>query len=604
MNLRDWNRFFWQVIEERLYKPGARLYLAFDESLLEEELERAGIQVPSGGPTHALNAAIQRHCRPMRNGFIGLSAEPGGRCRKDNWQWVFGPDEMGRTLALTFVVQQILAAEHMRGVSYYTAYWQMLGATADETRINPFGDQGTNSFTRLWGQLRKELGETLGVEFREITFEFGRGSNKYRNLPVSQSLLSEGDMALAEDAISGAISMDDHRLYAALRRTKLSSSGQRKVYISALKDSIVAQFREYLESERADRQAGSKRTAVTHKAPADVSTLRIYEDFELFGDSVFHLTTTVDGVVVAEVLTSFLSENKCLVFEESDEQISPVGSMVLRTGGTQVFILGYCADIDEMLSAVPDDASIPTLNEYFVPVSTSLAARFALIRCPSLPAALENVDISSEPPERRESAEHGPLDVQLGGGLCVNKASNAYILGFGPEKILRDGEPVEHESSCKLDSEEMPVGSALEKLSKSSVSCRFELCIAGKSVYIDMVEGTTKEPDAAYVLTDYCLLPIGLMDDRPLKTWTPIVFACDVNRSEWPEQRRKRIQCLAAAMIGYDLRWIKADQPSFEECLATMSYLGLPSSVLGQVERRMKATGLKPWPLHHRLELD
>ena len=221
MDLRDWNELLWEVVVRRLYKPGSKLYLAFDESLLEEELRKAHVEIPGSGPTEALNTSIKRHCQQMRNGFFGLSREPGGRCWKDNWQWVFEVDEIGRTLAMTFAVQQVLAAEHMQSVSFYTAYWGMLGATADETRVNPFGDQGGNSFTRLWGRLRKELIEILGVQESEITFDYGQGSNKYRNLPVSQSLLSEGDMRLADAAIRNANRLSDDRLYAALRANKV-----------------------------------------------------------------------------------------------------------------------------------------------------------------------------------------------------------------------------------------------------------------------------------------------------------------------------------------------------------------------------------------------
>ena len=600
MNLRDWNEFLWRVVEERLYKPGSRLYLAFDESLLEEELTKKDLEIPTGGPTNALNASIQDHCQPMRNGFIGLSRQPGGRCWKDNWQWVFEADEADRTLALTFAVQQVLAAEHMQSVSFYTAYWRMLGASADETRINPFGDQGRNSFTRLWGQLRKELEAILGVEQWEITFDFGRGSNKYRNLPVSQSLLSEGDMRLAKAAIRGATNMNDDRLYAALRRTKLSSSGQRKVYMAALKDGIVAQFREYLESEETEGEAKAKRPVVRLKAKTDVSALLLYEDYELFGDSIFHCTTTDEGVHVAEILSSYLSDNRCLVFEDKDDRISATASQVIQAGGAQVFILGHRSEIDEMLTMAPDDTSIPRLSQYFAPVSTSLASDFTLARCISLPAVLENVDLSSQSHRRLKSAARSEVEMQLGGGLCVNKVSNAYILGFGPTLITRNGDTIKPESNCELDSEEMTVENALEELSNATVPCRFELRVADKVIYIDMVDGATNTAEAGYVLTDLCMLPVGLMDDRPLDDASRVISACDVNSREWPERRRKLIRSLEAAMAGRDVRWIKADNPSIEECLAAVSYLDLPRSLGDLIARKVRVTGLKPWPFYHR----
>ena len=167
----------------------------------------------------------------------------------------------------------------------------------------------------------------------------------------------------------------------------------------------------------------------------------IYEEYELFGESVFHCSTTDKAIAVADVLGSFLSLNRCLVFEEKEDRIAATAKQVLKAIGRQVFILGLCAEIDEILTWVPSDNSIPPLSQHFEHINTSLSSDFAVIRCLSLPAALENVDISSETHSRITSAESKEVEIQLGGGLCVNKASNAYILGYGPKFLICDGTP-------------------------------------------------------------------------------------------------------------------------------------------------------------------
>ena len=135
MDLRDWNRFLWHVVQSRLHRSGRRIYLSFDDTLLSEELKNTGRSVTEESPTVALNAAIQRHCGMMANGCIGLRADEDKPLRRNNWHWVLLPNKSGRSLALVFAAQQILAAEGMRGASFYESYWKAFGATSISVAI-------------------------------------------------------------------------------------------------------------------------------------------------------------------------------------------------------------------------------------------------------------------------------------------------------------------------------------------------------------------------------------------------------------------------------------------------------------------------------------
>jgi hypothetical protein len=113
-----------------------------------------------------------------------------------------------------------------------------------------------------------------------------------------------------------------------------------------------------------------------------------------------------------------------------------------------------------------------------------------------------------------------------------------------------------------------------------------------------MVEGTINDLEPAYVSSDFCLLAAALMDDLSLDETTGVTAACDVNGGEWPEKRKKLVRTLEAAMARHDVRWIKAGNPSVDECLAVANSLNLPRSLVSQVERKIKATGLIPLPFY------
>ena len=602
MDLRSWNRFFWEIVAARLYKPGARLYLAFDESLLESELKSAALLVPEQGPTDSLNATIRLHCRELKNGFLGLSRNPNGICSKDNWDWVFQTDEDGVSLALTFAVQQILAAERMQGVSFYTAYWEMLGATADETRVNPFGDGGKRSFEELWGQLRTELSSVLGVPNRELTFRFGRGSNKYRNLPISQSLLSQGDLRLAIAAIPAARNLNDERLYAALRNVRLSSSGHRKIFMAPLRESLVRQVREFLESLDCSHPSESP-TARRRTSKLDITALVLYEDSEFFGDAIFHCVS-IDGTITAlETLREFFNTRRCLIFQEQNGQITGMHGSVLRNPGTQLFILAPYAQADRILNSVSDESRGRPFSEEFASVETSLPKSLVLLRCLSLPRDFEGIDVSVDVPKRVALSPSKLAEIELVGGLCVNKASSSYVLGFGPDSILSGGWEVGGGATCEFDGETMLVADALERLSLEKLPCKYMLRVVGMTVFVNMVEEQKPKLRPSYFLTRTCMLPIVLKGRDGDDAIEFLEHACQVNTNTWTLSRTKRFRVLEAEITQRNMRWTRADPPSQQKCIGALGHLELPDAYRNVITRTIRLTNLVPLPLLRGLEV-
>lgn len=597
MDLRDWNNLFWQIIRARLYKPKARLYLAFDESILNEELSATGCDAAGRGAVALLNETIGLHCQIVDDGFLGLSRQPNGPFSRNDWEWVFEADDQGLSLALTFAVQQILAAEQMLGVSYYTAYWRMLGAIADETRINPFGDGGRNSFRRLWRCLRTELVEYLGVDPEEITFKFGRGSNKYRNLPVSQALLSEADLREARATIGYVGTISDEALYSALRAVKLSPSGQRKVFIAPLKDAIIRQIRVHEEDASTARETAIAPAKNRADQRLDPKLLVLFEDHELFGDTIYQITSRNSEYAANQLLSQLIESRRYLVFEPFQSYFVGTLNPVLHSVGAETFILARSDSVQKLLVSVLVDGSSLRFDRYFSRVETSLGEDFVLLRCPALPTELEGLDLSSNPLKRRASTHGDVLGITFFGGICVNRASNSYVVGFGPEGIHRNGTEVDFGSVCELDGESTTLGAALIRISQGTVPRKYMLFFAGKELFINMDVGANTILQPSFALTTTCLIPIALRAGSNSECNSTLVDACEVNASPWPGRRDGLFRRLQAELSRHQVRWVKSDSGDQEDALSLLSYLQIPSGRARTIAEVVSSTCVIPFPL-------
>ena len=174
LNISGWNELFWDLVRER-EQAHNKIYLAFDESMLLEAFDARQLALSSLSVTQELNLVMQRHCRRLYNGDVGLSETPDGPCLRDNWSWVFERRDDRPSLCLVFAAHQIIAAEKMQGLSYYAAYWQALGVTPQESRVNPFGDAGKLSFRRLWESLKRELCSELTYQKTGLHLSTGPG---------------------------------------------------------------------------------------------------------------------------------------------------------------------------------------------------------------------------------------------------------------------------------------------------------------------------------------------------------------------------------------------------------------------------------------------
>ena len=281
--------------------------------MLLEAFDARQLALSSLSVTQELNLVMQRHCRPLSNGDVGLSETPDGPCLRDNWSWVFKGRDHRPSLCLVFAAHQIIAAEKMQGLSYYAAYWQALGVTPQESRVNPFGDAGKLSFRRLWESLKRELCSELDIPEDRLTFKHGAGPNKYRNLPISQSLLNERDLATLASSIPQAQKLSPQRLYGRMTQVKLSASGHRKVMSGFLQDELLAQFRDFLLAGKAASVPQKKKKALDARRLSAIKQLVIQEEHEIFGDVTVHCSSLSSEVDVDAELDAYLKDYRGLV---------------------------------------------------------------------------------------------------------------------------------------------------------------------------------------------------------------------------------------------------------------------------------------------------
>ena len=597
----EWNGFLWDLVVKRLHQSKGRLYLSFDESLLTDAMRSRGIEVSSEGVLADFNAMMRSHCRPTASGFIGLTKEPGGAVKKDNWSWVCIPNHNDVSLCLTFVAQQILAAELMQGTSYYAAYWGMFGVRPEEDRINPFNDGGQHSFRGVWETLRRELKRRLTITDNEITFEYGNGPNKYRSLPISQSLLNERDLKTLSLAISLVDSLSDDALYSEMTRVRLSPSGMRKIVGGALREQFIRQFRDYIELPDTVPDQERRKEMPPLVSGVKIPGLALVEEYEVFEGSVFHCAYEDPTISVNEALRFVLEERRSVVFAEIDGRAPALEKQVLPEAERQVWVLLKEPDSGVFLNShVPGQHTL-LLSKYFERVETSLPAMFELLQCIALPAELEFVDISGLEPKNTAGNEPSE-NVRLIGGLCVNEKSNKYICGFGPTRLLLNGVEMDESEVCLLDFEETSLGSAMHLLSTSTLPRDHFLDVNDKRLRVSMVSPQPRSQAVTAYLSAWSILTPGCASIVDIERFLPLSVASDVLVNPWVTQRRKRAAFLAADILRGNCVWKKTSEDVKSRCLVTLAYLDIPDASRDAVRIKIVHTGLVPCSLERALK--
>jgi hypothetical protein len=183
-NSEDLVNALWDLFRSEI-ATGDPVFFCFSQETMREELLSAGLECES--PLQTICDAAQT-CFRVYGHFAALRPE------------ALSPISAGMSMSIVLVCQQVLAVEEMmrdRGGFSEHAYFPRLRALMSDQlptlSINPFrfGD-----FERIWKQFSREIQSIEGCSSATITFKFGEysGVNKARLFPLSQALLSRGDL--------------------------------------------------------------------------------------------------------------------------------------------------------------------------------------------------------------------------------------------------------------------------------------------------------------------------------------------------------------------------------------------------------------------------
>lgn len=180
MDIYEWRDCLWGYIKDNFFSSNNNLlYLSFHEQILQS------IYVTEGNDSDVTKENVIKLFNDECNSYLIYNMH---RVSFDPAVW--NKNESGLSLAICYAVQQILVVEDMSSQSFYEPYIQCLNANnvipVTSRHENPLGAD----FELIWTTIRSELVFFLDCDSGKITFKQGVGSNKLRNYPFTQSLLS------------------------------------------------------------------------------------------------------------------------------------------------------------------------------------------------------------------------------------------------------------------------------------------------------------------------------------------------------------------------------------------------------------------------------
>ena len=461
MNIEKWAFGLWRFVDEHLV-VGRPFFLCVDGTELQRIARQS--QVDFESPS-AAEADFLQNCLTR----VHVSS---GRAQLD--RSVFEPLENGRSLAICFAVQQILAAERMTGNdeassdAYYARYRQVLG-------LDPSGIGSPlpyRQFQEVWNTLRREMLSLPGAGLSSITFHNGRGKNKYRALPMSQALLDQEALRVIHDRVSDIQNRLDDDLLHRIRRVSgnLSKRSREKVYVDAIRASLLSQVRSFVPEEFARPARGTSRDESSGVEPG---AYFVYIEDDGW-DDVYRLGIRAikdpldQATDLSVALRSYFQQHTVLAFVEgsvSDFEGISVGDGVLA---------------DAELIVVPDPISkvqAVELTQYFKePKASAVPDGYRmLLRDHSVSST---ADVPSVP-----FVEEG-VRLSLVGGIMVDRLRRTYLAGFTPTAVKLGEEQVASSETITVNGESTTVGEFLQLLCQPVDARDFHVVIDGHAAYL------------------------------------------------------------------------------------------------------------------------
>ena len=437
MNLSQWKGALWKYIE-RQYEEHRPLYLSFDSRTLAE--------IFSDEEDHSKELEVDNAVASLNNACHQLYSRTSLR----NWglkPYCFDFDSKGRSFSICIVAQQVLAAEMMisdesySADNYYVRYCELLG----REEVQKHSPLRYMDFARVWSVVRLELLSMSGASEKTITFEMGRGKNKFRNLPISQSLLNIQSLRTISIEVPNLQEIDDNILLLKARNlgSKLSTRARTKLSTRHLQAGICAQIRSFDPSPLSlQSDVESKETdwhqEVAPLLPTDLFIEEYQEGFDR-GLRIRHGTqlsatdfkeTLVDMACRAEIGFHRSSDGGWEGLPDDEPLNNPECSLFIFESGGRDFL------------------------------ETSAEHRVESLHCEGLPQKLalykrDPNDSGSDDLDKKEVRNLREAKIGFEGGLCVNKITRAYLRGYPPKHLFFKGVQCDSSELVKLDQETM-----------------------------------------------------------------------------------------------------------------------------------------------------
>lgn len=479
MNLKQWCDVLWQYIRDH-HHSGQPIYLAFDKFTL------VGLYPDSDNTEDAmqdLNAACQA---------LFVSQKKKSRYSLDPRAFTIGAN--GLSLILPFAVQQVLAAEEMvagcdySADTYYLHYCHMISNQKSNVRACPlkYAD-----FSRIWSTLKNELTCQLAANEQQITFKQGLGNKeKYRNLPISQALLSINDLNVLCQHLEDR---DFHNTNILINRVRLlsnrlSARGKQKVYIDRLAEPVLAQLSKYYQTfvepiqyDAAEQQKGEFIIAIETAAWTDSYVL-----YYRIGEKIY------EGLV-NKLLLEYFAAHQLMVFIP-DYWGSFIQQPKLLTHNNML-----------VLYQLHDESLIETQFKSSHTVEARLPDGFGLKQ------------VTDFTQFEHTTLPHDRGKLSFAGGLAINNQTQQYLLGYPPTAIEFNKQPLPASTEIIVNGEKRLTTEFLQQLLALRASRYLKIEYMNTCIELELIDKKDKKirTRVAYQLNNGYLekTPVTIIDD-------------------------------------------------------------------------------------------
>ena len=469
MKIEQWAIGLWGFVDDNLV-AGRPFYLCVDVQTLELIAQNMSVNF---GSTSAAEEDFLLSCSSKLNIFAD-------RVSIDRTS--FEPQSDGRSIAICFAVQQVLAAERMIGDddgsrdAYYARYRQILG-------LDPHGIGSPlpyAQFTQIWSTFRLELLSLSDAGNNAVTFRQGTGKNKYRALPISQALLDQESLKIIHERVPDILGRSDDDLIHRVRRVSrhLSKKSREKVYIDPIRLALLGQIRSFtLELPTQVRKQQLIKGHVVNAAD-----FFIYIDDDGWDDvyrlGIRNMGERADAIIdIAEYLETYFNHHSVLPFKE-----------------------GSVADFEGVPSRgeVLSDATLVVLRDSELKrIGSSWPNCFEELGLCNIPDGyrmlLRDLSIPIAPfPEKPTSPETAG-GMSFTGGIVVDRVRQTFLAGFTPTEVQFNGKTLSGSDVLTVNGETILISQFLDEL-KGCVGTRdFRVSSDAGDEYLGVA--TTREFD-------------------------------------------------------------------------------------------------------------